>query len=74
MFTALAEFPSSVKDFLLDLALPRTDRVVLMQWVVMIPVWIGALFVSRKQPKDIRVFILGLIIMNLAWFGFRMIH
>ena len=63
-----------MKDILIDLALPRTDRAVFVQWAVMIPFWIAVGIGTRGQPKDIRTFILGLAVLNLAWFGFRMIH
>ena len=65
---------AAVKDFFLDLALPRTDRAVFIQWAIMIPLWIGGIVASRKQSSDIRLFIVGVIMLNLAWFGFRMVH
>lgn len=63
-----------MKDFVLDILLPPTDRVVLIQWLVMIPFWLGAIFATRSQPKDIRTFVIGLAMLNLAWFAARTIH
>lgn len=63
-----------MKDFLLDLALPRTDRVVFIQWIVMSIVWAGVFVGSRRWSKDIRIFIYGLAMLNLAWFAFRTVH
>ncbi len=66
----------TVGNFLLDLALPRTDRVVFIQWAVMAPFWLIVLVITfRKTPvKEYRQFAVGLAIMNLAWFAARMIH
>jgi hypothetical protein len=65
-----------VIDLLLDLVLPRTDRAVAIQWAVMAPIWLVALIAIRRVTpnKDYRQFVYGLVIMNLAWFGARMIH
>jgi hypothetical protein len=63
-----------VNDFLLDLLLPKTDRVVFIQWAVMGVVWVIAIASVWRQPKDIRQFVLGLVMVNLGWFGVRTIH
>ena len=61
-------------DFLLDLLLPGTDRAVAIQWSIMIPFWVVALVAVRRQNRDVRTFVLGLAIINLAWFAARTIH
>lgn len=61
-------------EILLDLLLPETDRGVAIQWALMVPFWLVVLTLTRKQPKDIRLFVAGLAMLNLAWFGARMIH
>ncbi len=63
-----------MKEFLLDLALPETDRVVAIQWIVMGAVWAVALFSVRRRDRDIRHFVLGLAVFNLAWFAARTVH
>ncbi len=63
-----------MKDFLLDLALPRTDRVVFIQWIVMGVFWVGVFVATRAKSRDIRQFILGIAMLNLAWFAFRTVH
>ncbi len=61
-------------EFLLDLLLPKTDRVVAIQWAIMTPFWLLTFWLTRRQPKDIRTFIYGLAMLNLAWFAARTVH
>ncbi len=63
-----------MKEFLLDLALPETDRAVAIQWIVMGAVWAVALVAVRTRSRDIRHFVLGLAVFNLAWFAARTVH
>lgn len=63
-----------MSDFLLDLALPTTDRVVFIQWIVMSIFWVAMFVGSRKWSKDIRLFVYGIAMLNLAWFAFRTVH
>ncbi len=61
-------------QFLVDLALPKTDAAVLVQWVVMVPFWLVVFFGVRKMSKDARLFFYGVAMLNLAWFAFRTVH
>ena len=61
-------------QFLIDLALPKTDTMVFIQWAVMVPVWLSVFYATRKLSKDSRLFIYGLAMLNLAWFAFRTVH
>lgn len=61
-------------ELLLDIALPETDRMVAIQWAVMGPIWLFVTGLSWKYEKDIRHFIWGLVMANLAWFSFRTLH
>ncbi|MDW3179682.1 MAG: hypothetical protein R8J94_19985 [Acidimicrobiia bacterium] len=61
-------------DFLLDLLLPKTDRIVAIQWLVMTPFWLIMIVLTRKLQKETRLFVYGLAMMNLAWFAARTIH
>jgi hypothetical protein len=63
-----------VPEFLLDLLLPKTDRVVFIQWTVMAPFWLAVIVATRRQSKDIRTFVYGLAMINLAWFAARTVH
>ena len=63
-----------MKEFFLDLVLPKTDRVVAIQWIVMAVVWLVALIAVRSRDRDIRHFVLGLAVVNLAWFAARTVH
>lgn len=63
-----------MSDFFVDLALPKTDRAVAIQWAVMVPVWLAVFFFTRKRSKDARLFIYGVAMLNLAWFAFRTVH
>ena len=61
-------------EFALDIVLPRTDFVVAVQWAVMGPIWLFLLALSWQYERDIRHFLWGIVISNLAWFLFRMVH
>lgn len=61
-------------EFLLDLLLPKTDRIVAIQWMIMIPFWLVVIVLTRKMPKETRLFIYGLAMLNLAWFAARTVH
>lgn len=61
-------------DALVDLLLPATDRAVAIQWAVMVPFWILALVAVRGRDRDIRTFVVGLAVINLAWFAARTVH
>lgn len=63
-----------MKEFFLDLALPATDRAVAIQWIVMGIVWVAALVSVRRKERDIQHFVLGLVVINLAWFSVRAVH
>lgn len=61
-------------QFLIDLALPKTDAAVFVQWAVMVPFWLGMFVATRKASKDARTFVYGVAMLNLAWFAFRTVH
>ena len=61
-------------DWLFQLLLPATDRAVAIQWSIMAPLWVIALWWSRRLDKDQRHFVTGLVIANLAWFAARTVH
>ena len=64
----------SMGELLLDIALPKTDQGVFIQWAIAAAVWPVALFFVRKASKDVRTFVIGLAVLNLAWFAARTIH
>lgn len=61
-------------ELLLDLALPETDRQVAIQWIVALVVWPVVLFAVRGTSHDVRLFVWGLALMNIALFGLRTVH
>ena len=61
-------------DFFLDLLLPKTDRVVGIQWIVMSAFWFLVIALTWRKERDIRHFVWGLAMLNLAWFAARVIH
>ena len=65
---------ADVGEFLLDLLLPKTDQVVFIQWGVAALVWPVVLFFARNASKDVRTFVIGLAVLNLAWFAARTVH
>lgn len=63
-----------MNELLLDLVLPETDRGVAIQWLVMMPVWLAAVVLVRRQPREVKQFVWGLVMLNLGWFAARSIH
>jgi hypothetical protein len=63
-----------MKEFFVDLALPKTDRAVFVQWAIMLPFWIVTLVATRQKSKDVRLFVFGIAMLNLAWFALRTVH
>lgn len=61
-------------DFLLDLVLPKTDRIVAIQTIVMACFWAVVIPLTWRQERDIRHFIWGLAMLNVGWFAARTIH
>ena len=61
-------------NLFLDVVLPRTDRIVAIQWGIMGPIWLFMVGLSWQYERDIRHFIWGLCLINFAWFMARMIH
>ena len=61
-------------DFVVDLLLPSTDRTVAIQWAVMGAFWSVLLLVTRRASRDVRTFLFGLAMLNLAWFAARTVH
>jgi len=61
-------------DFLLDIAFPKTDRIVAIQWGIMGPIWLFTIALSWQYDRDVRHFLWGLCTINFAWFMFRMVH
>lgn len=71
---SLAVSAGSVTDIVVELALPRTDAGVAVQWLVMAPLWVAALVATRRLRAEYRRFVLGLVVANLAWFAVRTVH
>ena len=63
-----------MRELLIDLLLPKTDRGAVTQWIVMAVVWVAALVLSRNMRREYRLFIAGLIMLNIAWFAARTVH
>lgn len=61
-------------EFLLDVMLPKTDRIVAIQWIVMALVWAVVIPLTWRQERDIRHFVWGMAMLNLAWFSARVVH
>lgn len=61
-------------EFLLDIVLPKTDRIVAIQWAIMGPLWLFVIGLSWQYERDIRHFMWGLCLITFSWFMARMIH
>ena len=63
-----------MSEFFLDILLPKTDRMVFIQWIVMAMFWAITFVATRGWSKDTRTFVYGLAMLNLAWFAARTVH
>ncbi len=61
-------------EVVLDVILPKTDRIVAIQWAIMGPIWLFVIALSWQYERDIRHFLWGICTINFAWFLARMIH
>jgi len=65
-----------MRNFILELALPRTDAGVYAQTIAMAVVWtvvISAVLILRART-EYRTFAIGLAVINFAWFAARTVH
>ncbi len=65
-----------MSNFLLELALPRTDAGVYVQTIVMGVFWALLLLavVVLRVRREYRTFAVGLAVINFAWFAARTVH
>ncbi|MEX1009413.1 MAG: hypothetical protein WD271_16460 [Acidimicrobiia bacterium] len=56
-----------------EILLPRTDTGVFLQAAVVFPALLGALVLVRRD-RDLRIFVLGILVFTLALFGVRALH
>lgn len=56
-----------------ELLLPRTDAGVALQALAIFPALLIVLYLVRRD-REVRVFVLGLGCLALAWFGLRAVH
>lgn len=62
-----------MKDLLLELALPRTDRGAATQ-AVLAGLLFGLVLWRVRSDRDLRTFVVGLATLTLAWFALRTLH
>jgi hypothetical protein len=63
-----------MREALLDLLLPETDRGALIQIVVAAIFWTSLLAWSVRWRREYRLFVAGLAMLTFAWFGARALH
>ncbi|MEM9200054.1 MAG: hypothetical protein AAGC53_00260 [Actinomycetota bacterium] len=63
-----------MRELLLDLLLPETDRGAILQIIVAGVVWAVVLGWSLRWRREYRVFAAGLAMITFAWFGARALH
>ena len=63
-----------MKNFVVELLLPRTDAGVAVQWLVMVPFWALTVWRTWRFDHEVRLLVWGLGTVNLAWFLIRMAH
>ena len=54
--------------------MPETDRIVLIQTIVMACFWAVVIPATWRIDKDIRTFVWGLAMLNVGWFAARTVH
>ncbi len=62
-----------MREFLVDLALPRTDAGAFAQAAVALLLFGCALWRVRHN-RDVLTFVAGLAVMTFAWFALRTVH
>lgn len=63
-----------MRELLLDLLLPETDRGAVIQIVVAAVFWTVMILWSLRWRSEYRLFVIGLAVLTFAWFGARAIH
>ena len=63
-----------MRELLLDLLLPETDRGATIQIVVAAVFWAVMIGWSLRWRREYRLFVIGLAVVTFAWFGARAIH
>jgi len=65
-----------MRNFILELALPRTNAGVYGQTIVMAVVWVLVIsvVVLVRARSEYRTFAIGLAVVNFAWFAARTVH
>ena len=63
-----------MRELLLDLLLPETDRGAVIQIVVATACWAVMIAWSLRWRREYRIFVIGLAVLTFAWFGARAIH
>jgi len=64
---------SMVTDLIRDLALPRTDAGVAVQWLILAGVTPPLIWWSRRD-RDVLLLVSGVIVMTVALFALRAVH
>ena len=60
-------------DWLLDLVLPRSDRAVAIQLIVVVPLFLMWIVLARRN-RDHLLLAVGVAVITLAWFALRTLH
>ena len=63
-----------MREALLDLLLPETDRGATIQIAVAAVFWTVMIAWSLRWRHEYRTFVIGLAVITFAWFGARAIH
>ncbi len=63
-----------MRELLLDLLLPETDRGAVIQIVVATVFWAVVLVTARRWHREYQIFTIGLAVITFAWFGARAVH
>jgi hypothetical protein len=62
-----------LQNILIDILLPKTDRLVFIELIVVAPIF--AFWIFKAWPnEDHRLLAVGVSVFTLAWFALRILH
>ena len=61
-------------SLIVDLLFPRTDRVVFVEVLVVVPLLVLLVWATWSKGKDVRLFTIGLLVFTISFFAARTLH
>ena len=61
-------------SLIVDLLFPRTDRVVFIEVLVVVPLLVLLVWATWSKGKDVSLFTIGLLVFTISFFAARTLH